>query len=85
MKAQMMKVIDINDLEKELFGVKIIGLRRPIFGMIGKDFISNPDKKEVIKLVKQFNDKFKSNPNIEMKLREDKSIQGVRMDTKLKK
>ena len=77
MKAKLMKVLDINEPEKELFGVKITGLRRPIFGTDKTGIISIPDKKEAQNLVQQFNEKIEANPQIEIKLREDKTIQGV--------
>jgi hypothetical protein len=79
MKAKIMKVLDNNNPEKELFGVKITGLRRPIFGADENGIISISDKKEVESLIKQFNKKFESNPQIEIKLRENKTIQGVRL------
>ena len=79
MKAKLMKVLDINEPEQELFGVKITGLRRPIFGTDGTGIISIPDKKEAEKLVQQFNQKLEATPQIEIKLRENKTIQGVRL------
>ncbi len=79
MKAKLMKVLDINEPEKELFGVKITGLRRPIFGIDETGIISIADKKEAKNLVCKFNEKIETNPQIEIKLRDDKTIQGVRL------
>lgn len=79
MKAKLMKVLDMNEPEKELFGVKILGLRRSIYGTDVNGIISIPDKIEARKLVQKFNKKIEENPQIEIKLRENKTIQGVRI------
>lgn len=74
-----MKVLDINEPETQFFGVRITGLRRPIFGSDGNGIIAKTDKKEVKGLIKKFNEKFEANPSFENKLREDKTIQAVKI------
>ena len=79
MQAKLIEVLDINEPEKQFFGVRITGLRRPIFGSDDNGIIARTDKKEVKDLVKQFNEKFEANPSFENKLREDKTIQAVKI------
>lgn len=79
MKAKLIKVLNVEKPEMDLFGVRITGLRRKIYGYDSNGLISKPNKDEVLTLINEFNNKFIMNPQIETQLREDKTIQAVKI------
>ncbi len=83
MKAKLMNVLDINEPEKKLFGVKIIGIGRPLFvGISGEPgYYATEDKREALKLAETC-DKwigFQGQRLID-KLKENKDIVIVKID-----
>jgi hypothetical protein len=72
-------MLDSNNPEVNLYGVKITGLRRLIMGIDKDGVIALPDKKEAQKQVKLFNEYLITNQSVETKLRENKDIQGIKI------
>jgi hypothetical protein len=79
MKAKLMFIGDSDNSKPILFGVKFIGLRRPIFLMEGKSFFETGDKDKCLEKVKEVNSYIKKNPELESQLRANKDIVGVKI------
>jgi hypothetical protein len=78
MKAKLMNITDLNATEKTFFGIKITGLRRPIFFMEGNDFFMTENKTECLKKIKEVNSHIKNHPEIESRLRANKEVVAVK-------
>lgn len=77
MKAEIIKVLDITEPEKILFGIKITGLRRFITAFDKNGLIAIASKDEVLELVRKLNEKIESDSDIEWVLRQNKEIKGL--------
>ena len=79
MKAKLMSILDTNEPSKQLYGVKITGLKRSIFLMQNDGFYETTNKTECVKMVKETNKYLNDNTEIETQLRENKDIMGIKI------